>query len=92
MQYFPIADPFSDLSVRTLDRHRCELSIFIDGQPRGLLRLYYHELAPVLDRFCGTKPIAALDLFEPLTQWYDDYKKNHVIAADGSLVHVGDLP
>lgn len=92
MQYFPIAEPLSDLSLRTIDRHRCELTLYVDGQPRGLIRLYYHELAPVLELFRGNKQIASLDLWEEITHWHGDYKKNHVIASDGSLVHVGDLP
>jgi hypothetical protein len=92
MRYFPIADPVSDLRLAAIDRSRCELSIYIDGQPRGLIRLYYRELASVLDLFAAQRPIADLSIFEETVQWHGEYKKDHVIGDDGTLHHVGDLP
>jgi hypothetical protein len=92
MRYFPIADPISDLRLVALDRSRCELTLFIDGNARGIIRLFYRELAGVLDLFKGDRPVAVIDLWEETAQWLvDDYKKTHVIGDDGSLYHIGDL-
>lgn len=92
MKYFPILDPFDDLRLVAIDRSRCELSLFLEGAPRGLIRLYYRELSDVLDCFRGERPVAELDIFEPMTHWLvDDYKKPHVIGDDGALYNVADL-
>jgi len=92
LRYFPIADPVSDLRHVALDRNRCELTVYIAGQPRGLIRLYYRELASVLDLFADDRPIADLNIFEETTQWHGEYVKDHVIGDDGALHHIGDLP
>jgi hypothetical protein len=92
VQFFPIADPVSDLRLVALDRSRCELTVYIDGNPRGLIRLYYRELAGVLELFKGQRPVAAIDLFEEGVYWHAEYAKSHVIGDDGTLHHIGDLP
>lgn len=92
MHYYPIRDPIDDLRVVPVDRWWFDLVFFFGAQQRGRLRISHEELAPMLLLLCGTKPVAASDLFEGSTNWFADYIKDHVVDEDGSIIHVGDLP
>jgi len=93
VKYFPLRDPLSDAQISPAGRDYLVVTLFIDGEPRGMIRVHHAELSEFLNLIAESAPVAEYDsLFDSGTEWFRDYDKEHVISEDGVIVHKDDVP
>ena len=92
MKYFPLRDPLTDITIIG-GRNALVVTLYIDNEPRGQIKVKHAELADFLNLLSEPVPIAEYDsLFDTGTEWFREYTKSHVISEDGVIVRTNDVP
>ena len=93
MKYFPLRDPLTDVTISGAGRNHIVVTLYIDGEPRGQIRVKHAELSDFLNLVAEPVPVAEFNqLFDSGTEWFKEYSKSHVISEDGVIVHKDDVP
>lgn len=92
MKFFPLRDPLSDVTILG-GREALVVTLYIGGEPRGMIRVRHSELGDFLNLLADPVPVAEYNtLFDTETEWFWEYTKAHVISDDGTIVHKDEVP